>query len=133
MALVLLDSQKKDFMGWILEKFYRTENRATLDWIWKTMSFVCLKAELAELLLLFFSFFVSCLRCILDLFNWISVEFNMSRDGWSAIVKLKLFNEIEMFLLFRFLKKNTGMCVSGIRHIKLNFHPLKNKFSVTWM
>ena len=57
----------------------------------------------------------------------------MSRDGWSAIVKLKLFNEIKMFLLFRFLKKNMGMCVSGIRHIKLNFHPLKNKFSVTWM
>lgn len=57
----------------------------------------------------------------------------MSRDGWSAIVKSKLFNEIEMFLLFRFLKKNMGMCVSGIRHIKLNFHPLKNKFSVTWM
>lgn len=57
----------------------------------------------------------------------------MSRDGWSAIVKLKLFNGIEMFLLFHFLKKNMGMCVFWIRQIKLNFHLLKIKFSVTWM
>lgn len=57
----------------------------------------------------------------------------MSRDGWSAIVKSKLFNGIEMFLLFDFLKKNMGMCVFWIRQIKLNFYLLKIKFSVTWM